>query len=447
MIISLDVSERYLAVQLVQPEHMGDVRVYRLSDLSLVASLTPTEEEEPLGVALVGDRLLVQWEQRNGDGHRLVSKAYDLDDSGAHLASERLGWNHCCGDNFSFEPVRIASFGNLAVLSPLQHVVTLGAEAEQEWIRGVGQGSFARPESEEAGQLLAIGPYAAHALDMRNPGALALISGGPFDVYDSRPHQWFVTGSGELHPLRPYVTTGSGLSLVGATPPGLPRPLGPLELASAQAPVEASGNSAMQVSFDGGRCRLSRYVMSGSADRAQPRLLATWDVELPSGYLTRDEFQFSYDAASGQLAIVELRFEEGQSRTSLSWLAEEDGAMHTLAHSEGLDGLVGLKLAAGKLAWLSSRSLRVLEPGQGDVQIDAEWQIENATLLDFDGQRSYLAGAAGGAFGLVVFEPGSAGPLMVYPTVDIPRNVAVVGDLLAIGMDSAISLAAPACLD
>jgi hypothetical protein len=448
MIIGLDVNEQYLALQLVGPQRQpGDARVYRLSDWALVASLSPTPQEEPLGAALVGDRLLVQWEQHLGERHRLVSKTYDLDEAGAHLAGERVGWDRCCNDRLSFESVRIATAGDLAVLSPLQHVVRVDAQGGQEWIRGVGQGSFARVEAGQAGQLLAVEPYAAHALDTRTPSALALLGGGLFPVYDSRPNSWFVTAAEELHPLGFTAADGAGVTLLGIGASESASPLAPLALGSPELPLQASGSTIMQVSFEGDRCHLAKYAISGPVDHAQPRLLSTWEIDLPGGHVEGKPFRFSYDAVSRQLAIVTDRDGDGQSGHSLSWLGEQDGAMRVLGHREGPESALGIKLAAGKVALLSPSKLSVLGLTAEVVQVEGEWPIDSVppALIDFDGRRSYVAGALGGTFGLIVYESGRATPLTLYPTVDVPRSVVAIGELLGIGMDSAVSLAAPAC--
>jgi hypothetical protein len=445
MLVSVDVNEEYVAVQLIQPEQrMGATRVYRLSDWTLVSSLEPTDQEEPLGVGLAGNRLLVQWDQRVGERHRLLSRTYDLDDTGAHLATERVGWDRCCADKTTFEPVRISTSGELAVLPPFQHALRLGAQGEQEWIRGIGQGSSARVELGPPGELMAVGPYAAHSFD--STGALALVGGGPFDVYDSRPQAWFLTASEELlHQLGPTRTTGSGSSLLGMVSPDRAGPLGSVDLGSSQTLVQTSGTSVMQVSLENGRYHLSKYAIS-RGEQASPRLTATWYVDLPDGHAEGREYQFSYDAAARQLVLVQTWHQEGGSRFSLSWLEERDEEMRVLGHREGVDSVVSLKLAGGKLALLLSTTLAVLEAKPQGLQLEAEWPIRDGALVDFDGRRTYVAGILEETFGLVVYETGGHAPLHIYPTADIPRSVVVAGDRLGIGMDSAVSLAVPACL-
>ncbi len=467
----LDASATHIALLSVgRAGDLGAVELVDAATLEHVGTVPAPERHGPTGVAIWSDQLLVQWRQYGvgGDYH---AATYTVGANGAVAPGDQWTFRQgCCVGDFvsTVRPIRNEQY---AVLQPWRTVLHLGNAGEISPITGHRHGSMAWVLAQASNVLVALGIYASHAIDIADPDAPVILSGGQ-------------TMSRALPRYRLAIMPGRAPRLLlsrrllgGTRHSRGPVRIGQLDVSSAPPGVEGElvlpGPEEHWLDLKAA----GRYLFTAERVEEVGVQLYRYDMlASPGPEPTRSDFE----------ALIDLEFsEEDQSYQSLgvdpsaktlvvahshkdrtwtvSWF-DLDNKQLTLQARTRLttDQWPSEIVVHGNRALLASHeSLTVIERVGEQVVITAEHPLPDDELRRHHGLR--ILGFAGQRLHLAVLEwdrtvePSRARWIVEarrtddlslitgYELPDEPLSMTSAGDQLIFGMNNAVTVADPSC--
>jgi hypothetical protein len=487
----VQVNEEYVAALRVEPhDGFGEALVLRVEELRdagpvplLRLAPPPGTSGAPIGIALNGNRLLAEWMTIGGDP-TFVATAHALDRDGAPALAQWSFRQACCGGERSTFVTPVAR-GNFSVLQPWRRVLRLDEGAGRfTAITGTAHGSMRSVVSVNESTLVTLGPYSSHRIDLTDPKAPRVSSGGMNLPVGTADHQLVITGS-EAAPQLVTTVAGPFDALVQNSEDTLftmldvsvspPRTLGSFFVRGAYARLGMGAGYLFQVLPDGyASYRVRRFATREGIGREREHLAPDWETvledELGVDLTHRSAWGVGIAPSGDEVLIVQSRFStgpEGKRGYSLLW-ARVTPAGHTLLAEALLDadevlpGLSRLEVAlAGNHALVlgdrgvtllrreGSMIRRVASRGNGDSLVGSTYQ----RILSFDAQRVSVArhrwlldgatSAARSTWNVDVLRAADLSPLVTYETPDDVRSLGVAGSNLVFGMNTGIAIATP----
>lgn len=469
-----------VAHELLRYGQLGRILVYRLEDLGGSATPTPVKSflpvegtvrwERPVGFVLFKDDLLVQWVRLNGATRSYVVERHALSAGSVSSPVAMLPLRQSEEVGLHLSPFLLAGRGRHAVLQPWRRVVALEGPDALRFQTGTHHGSFERMQVAADGTLLATGPFGAHRVDLRDPSAPGVLSGGttlPADTQRLR-----------LAPVRPGASTRELVTLpaYGANvhqeagtavlsclrttpggPGGLLEPEGQVRLAGGPAVLASAKGQLLQAApITGGGFTLRRFALDGACtgQALAPAAEQTLSVD-PASSETRKGYALALDGERSELLLGEMHYlaPDKPARIPLlwrSWTGEGTAATGELAGST--DQFTALALAKGRgLVIENGREVYMLEREGTRIVTRAHVNLTERTgpvdvsrILAFDGAVAYLAISTVPA-GVLALRADDLSELARYPTPAPVRSVAFTDGWLVFGMNEALTVASPVC--
>jgi hypothetical protein len=454
---------------------LGSLLVFRVADLVGTADPAPVKSFDPIdggglwarpvGFALLEDTLLVEWFRVSGGtarAYRVERHALDAAGVSATLGGLTLRESEELG--LLLSPLPVAGRGRRAVMQPWRRVVELEGPGALRFRTGAYHGSLERVWVDDQGDVLALGPFGTHRVDLSEPRQPTLSAGALDLPPDTRRLRLAParSASGPLELLtlaanRANVQQEDGTAVLSCLRPGaggLMEPAGVLRVNGGPAALASTRGQLFQVAATlAGPLRLRRFPLpttctGGVLGAASERLFALGAAS------TRKGLGFALDAERAEALLGELHLEGTTFRARLAWGAwEGTGPVATGTLPATTDQFTALALAGGRgLVIENRRQLHVLRRDGDRIvtesSIDLMQQpqpVEVSRLLAFDGQVAWLALASPtfGALALRVDTPGQV--LASYETPAPVRSIDFAGERLVLGMNEALTVAAPAC--
>lgn len=496
IVSDVQVSADYLAA--LTTDNVGDLGsalVVSMHDSTIIRTMEqdvlPTAG--PLGLALAGNRLFVEWTGTYaGDGWNTINVAlHPLNtDSTKPLAQIPLR-DDCCGG----EPWTLLSFvaqGDFAVLQPWRRVAHFD-EATQtlEFVTGTEHGSLKALVSSSPTEVVAVGPYESHWIDISTPDSPKIISGG----MNLSP------ASADFQLLTP--NHGADFSLAN-TPPGILERLAQksakerFSILDTSLPPQATelgafwigGESDGETLISASRgqvfqlrdvanfgFRVRRYQTGAGMGLDVQELLPDLDTvaygEATPDYPTRGAGAFGVNSAGTELLIVERNYTSGFGTyiPVATWLAIGPSDATVLARAQ----FNPVSSSQTQYSEVNSAQHIVLSGDQAlvvDYSFAARLHRIGATIvqeafhpmvastgtrnpiidriLAFDGERAALSvhhwtQINKMQYGVEILNGSDLSPLATYDTSEEVQSLLVVGTKLVFGMNSAVSVAMPYC--
>jgi hypothetical protein len=457
--IDLGVDDTYLALQRVGSlDAFGSTEAYRLADFTRVAAFAQDAGDIPVGSALVGGKLLVEWRHVVGDVTNITGAMYDLSTADAGPAVEWPIRSRCCGaDLWAPNVSRLASLGGRVLLQPWRRVADIDPTAlSPTWITGPGHGEIAGLQSAPGGQAATFSPYSVGPLDLSS--GVRFAGGGMSLAPDVQ----------RLEVVLPIDGTATD-AFVATTDPAEQRASVEtvMLLRSASSGVEVAGSFTL----DGGPAKLIRrgrslyqiasvgdadyrvrvYALASSASGQSPlgpKTEVTVSVPAPAAHGRRIAFLPEVDADLGQLAVTELWLDDGAANYALVWASL--GAAPTLIAQQSIDALSRPLVHGGELLLVDPSRARLVAPSGGGVRVvwsrDATGGDSFLQPLGLDGSdRVYLSANTGST--LVVLGWSDGTPVSRIALPDAVRIATTAGDHLLLAGSRSVSILDPACGD
>ncbi|MGE6761380.1 hypothetical protein ACQKGO_25405 [Corallococcus interemptor] len=466
-----------VAHELLRYGQMGRILVYRQSDLTGTATPTPVKSflpveetsrwERPVGFVFLQDSLLVEWVRLTGPMRAYVVERHALNASGVSSVLATLPLRESEEVGLTLSPFQLTGVGRHAVLQPWRRVVSLEGTDALRFRTGVHHGSFERVQAAADGSLLAVGPFGSHRVSVEDPQAPAVLSGGtalPADTQRLR-----------LAPARPGVATRELVTLpaLGANvhqeagkavlsclrtgangllePDGQVRiPNGPAVLASAK------GQLFQAAPITGGGFTLRRFALDAACTGQEltPASEETVTVD-PSSPETRKGSALAVDGTRSELLLGEMRYvsPEKPARIPLLWRSwSGEGGAATGELSGSTDQFTAMALAGGRaLVIENGREVYLLEREGTRINVRAHVNlaeraspVDVSRILAFDGVVAYLAISTVPS-GVLALRAEDLSELGRYPTPAPVRSLTFAGPRLVLGMNEALTVAAPVC--
>ncbi len=419
--VGVAVSDEYLATHEIEAKlfsaRLTAVNVYRIGDLSPVASFTAEDMTQPMAFQLLQDGIVVEWMIPDGATRRIVSRRYDLTGSEPSLLSEHLVWEDCCDGSLLVHPAPLAGRDDLVVLGPWQQVVKLEPGGAQRMLTGTGHGGLSQVAA--CGPAMATGfdGYSSQRIDLSDPATPRFVEGGIFEPRLTHPVQVFQSMAGpSLQVLPSGVNSPEGrmgspqfssqLSLLASKAGDRPLPQGGAELDGEPGYLFVQGSDLYQLTTVGNTAyRIRRRDMLGAGSSPLGRVLSDQVVTVAGDDAPTPSMTIaSADPHSRIIVIAEQRGLLDQTRLTLHWIEELERGLVLRASWSAPDDhpLIGLAVARHRTAVLTSGgNLRVLEL-RGDTVVlkaDRSVDIQSLTsdfapsdLLHFDGEHVLVTG-------------------------------------------------------
>ncbi len=446
----------------------------------------------PIGIALSGDRLFVEWSGRYSS---------DADWSSVHLALHPLGADStlplahlpirddCCGGG-AWTLLSFVARGDFAVAQPWRRVAHFDpANQELAFVTGTAHGSLKALVPSSDTEVVAVGPIESHWIDLSDPDAPQIISGG----MNLSP----ATGDFQL------LTPGLGVApRLANTPSGILERLeqkSPHErfsiLDTSQAPQAAElgsfwieGESGDLIAASHGQVfqlrdtanwgfQVRRYQASAGIGLDVQQLTPDLDVIVQGdptpAYTLRGSGAFGVNDSGTELVIVERHYAAGYGSyiPVATWLSVGTNDVSVLAQAEfnavnssvtdydevnsaqhilvvGDDALVVDYKFAARLhrtgTSIVQQAFHSMDAGPDDLNPIIE------RILAFDGQRAALSvhhwtQTRQSRYTVEVLDSSDLSTLASYDTSEEVQSMLTVGTQLVFGMNSAVSVATPYC--
>ncbi len=475
--VGVAVSDQYLATHEVEAELLSAritaVNVYRIGDLSPVASFTAEDMTQPMAFHLLQDGIVVEWMIPDGATRRIVSRRYDLTGPEPSLLSEHLVWEDCCNGSLLVHPAPLAWRDDLLVLGPWQQVVKLEPGGAQRMLTGMGHGGLTQVAA--WGPTLATGfdAFSSQQIDLSDPAAPRFVGGGFFEPRLTHAVQVFQSTSGPTLQVlpsganlpegrlssRPYT---SHLSILAAKAGDRPMPQGSVQFDGEPGYLFVQGSDLYQLTTVGNTAyRIRRRDMVGAARSELGRVLSDQVLTVASDDAPPPSMTIaSADPHSRIIVIAEQRALLDQTQLTLHWLEElERGFVLRASWSATPDNrvLTGLAVARNRAAVLTSGGdLRVLELHGDTVVLKAYRSVDRqglttdnvpSDLLHFDGAHVLVTGRFDQRSKTVgVLDAETLGWLGGYAPRDCqPLTLTEVDNRWLVGSDTGIHVLEPEC--
>lgn len=468
---------------------MGSALVVSTHDSNVVKIMQQDalSDAAPIALGLAENRLFVEWwRPYTSSGWPSTNVAiHPLDTDSTKPLAELAVRDDCCGG----EPWTLLSFvanGNLAVLQPWRRVVRFD-EAIQElgFVTGTEHGSLKTLVPSTPTEVVAVGPYESHWIDISAPDSPRIVSGG----MNLSP------GSADFQLLTPNLGVPPALA---NTPPGhltrltqksprerfsildtsaAPRAIEigsfwiagePSNATSWRTQIAASRGQIFQIHEEtASSFHIRRYEMNSGigldVQELSPDLDVVFEVPAATDLQARSQWAFGVNDSGTELLIVERRFPPGTADVvgAATWLSVGTQDVSILAQGRlpqvtiaqnvvlaGDQALVVDYNFAGRLHRMGSS---VVEEAYHPMVAGANSSnplIER--ILAFDGSRAALSvhhwtQALKSQYSVEILDGADLSVLASYDTSEEVQSMLVVGTNLVFGMNSAVSVAAPYC--
>ncbi len=486
----LQIAGAYLGAQELEPSGgLGRIFVFRATDMSQdtlptaletfgpLADAAASQWTYPLGFTLLDGEMLVQWFHQKNERRSLVLRRYLVSGSGVSAPKSTLPIREADEWNLHLSAVQLVSGKRLAVLQPWRRVVELDELGPMRFRTGLFHGSLESIHVREDGQVLALGPFESHVIDMQQ---LSASRGGMLHSVDTRRLRLApsAAASGKLHlvtiPLRsttPNVYQQGDTAVFSCLRPsadGNLEPQGELRIAggldmpeqSTPAALATSQGQLFQVSpTASGDFRIRRFELpndcsGGTLAPADERTLKVG----PAATGLRNGWGFAVDQERLAWLIGEVRTQASQapSKALLHWSSSDDALRATFAIDDAIE-ISGLALAGDKALMVErGRYVYLLQRSGPSVSLVKRVDLsafalplEARRLLWFDGAIAYLSvvyrenGKV--LFGVVALSADDLSERFLYPTPKEARSLGTSAGRLFFGMNDAVTVATPAC--
>lgn len=445
-LVQVAVNDGYLALfELLDNYGTADVHVLRRDTLAEIATFHNSEGEPPVGFAFADAGLLLE---RRAGGQ--TAEIYELGPGGVTL---RNRWSICSSCVDAAHPALMAGSGAYAVMGADREIVRIDADTGVPHpITGPAQGSFARLRSAGQATLVAHGSSSMQLVDLTTPAAPRMAAGGltlptgvgklHMEVSAADHHATFLNVRDYLKPLNGAVT-----SLYWPNAGALPTVAGSIVNDVSDGDWVAAGAFFYQIIADGhGKFRVRRFAAAsiGTQDRQQivPDLDQVLTPELPAGFGSATLNFAGVDALSSAWVIVQddlssaliTRFELGPQGYVTAWSRK---------YALQGDSIMDFAVLGGRSV-LAQQTTVVELDAFGDVAAQRHFTNQGILgILGLTSGRLYLATQSG----VAVLRADDLSDLASYrtPTWETVTSMAEVGQLLAFGSSSTLTVASPQC--
>ncbi|WP_437950640.1 hypothetical protein WME98_07330 [Sorangium sp. So ce296] len=467
-------NDTYLVAQeLLRYGELGSIHVFRVADLdgaeepAPVKSFSPDEGadlwDRPLGFALLDDDLLVEWFRVNGATRSYVVDRHALSPAGVSSALGSLLVRESDEAGLLPSPLRLAARGRHAVLHPWRRVVALDGSAAMRFRTGLHHGSLERIWAGEDGAVLAVGPFGVHSVDLGDPMAPVLTAGGtvfPPDMQRLRlapaPSEAGALDLVTLPSSEANVHQEGGtavLSCLGPGEGGLLAPSGQLRIEGGPAVLASAPGQLFQAApIDGGALRLRRFALPA---RCAGELLGPASEQIIAPQVSsapRVAQALAVDGERAEVLLGQLYYEDLVAEISLLWFSWTGAGPMATGTLSGTGDLTAVALAGDRALVIENRQhVYVLRRDGEDIVVhnhvdlsQAPSPMQASRILSFDGTVAWLAIVSPSAGALALLADDGT-ELARYPTPSPVRSLALAGERLVLGMNEAITIAAPVC--
>jgi hypothetical protein len=431
----------------------------------------------PIALGLAGDRLFVERYHRVDVWPTIDVSLHSLAAPSAEPLASYVVRDDCCGGE-AYTLLSFVAQGDLAVLQPWRRVLLFDDdEGQLTALTGPEHGSLKSLVAADSGEVVAIGPYESHLVDVSSPDAPQILSGGMNLSPAMADFQLLTRALGE-RPALANAPEGFWRPLVQKSQQErfsvLDTSLAPeaMEIGSfwidGEGLLVSGGGSLFQVSEDGETgIRIRRFSANAGigllSQKLEPVFEAVFEDE-PSELPLRSELVVGVDDSGQTLVLLENRFDEpfSQSGWVVTWLSLQDESLMVLAQAT----IEGVPEAPHQLAVAGDQALVIgwkgaarFERDGANIETAASYLVEEARptlsnpilarILRFDGQRALLSNHGWGqptsSRWSVELLDADLATLASYETPEEVHTLAVRGTEYVFGMNSAISVASPEC--
>ncbi len=470
LVVDVQANAKYVAEYEIRDttSGYGDVNVLLADSLEKVTSFTAdltAARDLPIGFSLLdGDRILLQFAQPDAMGCYLTS-AVTFAIGAVPTELKRRTMFDACTSPFRSPSFHTVAHGRYAVVEPMHQLTRIDAESGAiAPLLSPQQGSFESLHADGPNTILAYGWGSVHRVDVKDPTKPQLIGGGPASPLELEWLRLDVT-----NPTAPWFATvsdpswgslfGPVTTLLRVDASGLPSVAGSIANDDENAPWAASANAIFQLSATGtADFRLRRFSTSTltrlSYQSLTPDLEQTLSTSVPSNLGGRTRPQFSIDAKTNDIAILEPRADLTDSSSAVAILSafayKSPGFERRFSRTLEPGFATSILTAAGRSVLLIAYHLVAVDHDGNprSVSFSDNSGIAIEALLSLDERKVILAASwnvPSQTVGVLVLNAQDFSEIVRYPTDERVTSVAEVGDYLAFGSKSTIYLAPKTC--
>lgn len=454
---------------------MGDIEVYRRSDLAVTPAAPPVAifastgalpvpSALPIGFALLDDAIAVEWRRGDGTHTSYTTEVYALPGTGAPLRT--FVHRRVRDERLSLTATPLVRRGRHLVVPPWRTVLRDDpATGVLTPLTGPEQAGFEVVTPLAANRLTAFSGRAKHEIDLLDPTAPAVTSTTlPVDVGFLR---WEPNG-------RDPLSAPGGFPPVSLAARQRPTPVSCFTRASSGAlgsagavTLPARGNLAdlghamleVEPKNEPGQFRVQWFDAPAACDGRTLAAKVDGTIQLhPGDNRSRTSWAFDGDRSGApSILLAELRRAgDDPFGATFAWLEPaSSGTGWQIAAQSNLEGALWFALALrvhGDRAVLTDgRKVFVLRRTGKHIEIVASRELEHlgeleeiVSILRFDGELVYLASRQP-TTGVVVLRVPDLEPLARFETHGVVKSMAEVGDRLVLGSANAIDVADVVC--
>lgn len=476
----IDVSDTHVVVLTAKVAgELDEIVVFDTDGVRLGAIDSP-ERADPIGFALSGTDLFATFQTYATAtmGSSLVTRVHALAEPGMPEKARFSTQVPCCGGDASVMPV---ARRDLAVLAPFRDVVRFDAASQTLTpVTGPRHGSLRSVFARSSSEVIALGPFSAHRIDLSIPSAPGVIEGGMtlshanegFQIVLAPDHPTgrLVEPRGRAYDPLTQRSSAQRFSVVDARGQDVSLAGSGVMSGTESDVIAIAEGHVFQVSAEGGEShRVRRFTIENLIGASGGSWLP--DLEMRTPFADGPSFSRLTERAVGasragdQLLVQDARSASGQP-TSFGhvWLGVSDGGITRLADAHFAADVVSWAVdiaIEGDIAIVIGETefFRLRRDGSTIVR---EAYLRNAAggtyqrILGFDGERVTVARREWHAatptrareqlWLVEVRDVESFALLASYPMPDDPRTMAVAGGHVVFGTPSAMVVATPACV-
>lgn len=471
LVADVDVNEDYVAIYEIRnvTSGHGDVVVLSAQSSEVVATISADLRPggiSPTGFSLIdGKRLLVQLSSADPTSDSYRSNAVTLQ---LHSDRSPTELHRIVTFDAHQSPYRDPSFhtvakGTRAVLEPMHQLVRIDpSSGVMTTIAAPNQGSFERVRAANDHTLHVYGPGSTHRVDVSDPTAPRLVSGGLVSPLTLEWLRFDVTAPTSAAILsvdsiaKPLEAPFISVMRVGSS--GVAELFGSILNDQVSSTWYATGANLYELDASGTLdFRLRRFaagaIVQASAQQLTPNLdqpLAT----LPEAALdSRGRALLGVDAVTGDIAVLEQRSSSADKRIeaiATMFSPNGDGFERRFSKSLGIGFPNSVAIANRRLAAVVSGELVVCD-GDGSVtQVTFNegnsFEVEEVIHLD---ERALVLAVAWGAptssAGVMILRPDDLSEISRYTTRESVTSYAEIDSHVVFGMPSTVAVATTKC--
>lgn len=471
LVADVDVNEDYVAIYEIRNVTSGHGDVVVLSAQSTEVVTTVSADLRPGGISptgfslIDGKRLLVQLSSADPttDSYRSNAVTLQLHSDGSATELHRVVTFDAHQSPYRNPSFHTVAKGTRAVLEPMHQLARIEpSSGVMTTIAAPNQGSFERVRAASDHTLHLYGPGSRHRVDVSDPTAPRLVSGGlvspltfewlRFDITDPASTAVLSVDSSSKIQETPFAS----VMRIGSS--GLAELFGSILNDPVSSTWYATGPNLYALDASGTHdFRLRRFaagaIVQASAQQLTPNLdqsLATLaDATLDS----RGRALLGVDAVTGDVAILEQRSSSTDSRieaVASMFSPQGDDFARRFSKSLGLGFPASVAIANGRVAAIVSGALVLCDRdgNMNHVTFNEGNSFEVKNILDL-GERALVLGVAWGAptssAGVMILRPDDLSEVARYTTSEDVTSYAEIDNHVVFGMPSTIAIATTTC--